>query len=218
MADTELPRIDHDRSVVRVHCPNPKRGRPTAAESTCFLEDANDAPNATRPATIESIHERSWWKFVPVSLVVGLMVLVGVAGCRRSPEAADLLAQANETNIQRLANLYVAFQSRNDWRGPTDEADFKAFLKGWNPTKLANIGVDPNAIEDLFISTRDGMPFKIRYGIPGHIMGSDAAVIFESTGVDGKRMVGLLNMTTQEVDPAEYERLWSAKPASTNQR
>lgn len=129
-------------------------------------------------------------------------------GC--GPDPADLLAEANDSNVQRLANLYVAYQSRNDWRGPTDEAEFKAFLNGWNPAKLASIGVDSTSIDDLFVSSRDGEPFRIRYGVPGHIMGSDAPVIFESTGVKGKRMVGFLNMTTREVDDAEYEQLWSS--------
>jgi len=129
-------------------------------------------------------------------------------GCG-GPDAANLLAEANDSNIQRLANVYGAYQSRNDWKGPADEAEFKAFLNAWNPKKLENIGVDPGKIDDLFVSSRDGQPFKVRYGVAGHIMGSDAAVVFESTGVSGKRMVGLLNMTTREVDAAEYERLWS---------
>lgn len=123
-------------------------------------------------------------------------------------DPADLLAAANDSNIQRLANLYEAFQSRHNWQGPQDEEEFKAFLKGWNPKKLSNIGVDPKTIDQVFISERDGEPFKVRYGIPGHVMGSDAPVIFESTGIDGKRRVGFLNMTTREVDAAEYDRLW----------
>jgi hypothetical protein len=74
---------------------------------------------------------------------------------------------------------------------------------------LANIGVDPAALDQLFVSGRDGEPFRVRYGVPGHILGSNAPVVFESSGVDGKRIVGFLNMTTQEVDNVEYERLWS---------
>jgi hypothetical protein len=124
-------------------------------------------------------------------------------------DPADLLAAANDSNVQRLANLYEAFQSRHNWRGPKDEEEFKSFLKGWNPKKLSNIGVDPNAVGDVFISSRDGEPFKVRYGVPGHIMGSNAAVVFETIGVDGRRMVGFLNITKREVDNAEYDRLWS---------
>lgn len=136
--------------------------------------------------------------------------MILLSGCGGT-EPADLLAAANDSNIQRVANLYEAYQSRHNWRGPKDEAEFKAFLKGWNPKKLTNIGVDPNAIDELFVSARDGQPFEIRYGVPGHIMGSDAPVVFESTGVDGQRMVGFLNMTKREVDSTEYDRLWSGE-------
>ena len=143
-----------------------------------------------------------------IGLLVCLVALGSSLGCG-SADPADLLAAANDSNIQRLANLYEAFQSRHNWRGPQDEDDFKSFLRGWNPKKLSNIGVNPDAIEEVFVSQRDGEPFQVRYGVPGHIMGSDAAVVFEKVGVDGKRKVGFLNMTTQEVDAAEYDRLWS---------
>lgn len=151
--------------------------------------------------------------------LVGLVLLGFAQGCG-GPDPGDLLAQANDTNVQRLANLYSAFQSRNDWRGPTDEAELKAFLNGWNPRKLQNIGIDPGSIETVFVSGRDGEPFKVRYGVPGHIMGSNAPVVFEATGVDGMRMVGFLNMTKREVDAAEYDRLWSgeADPAPQSGR
>lgn len=142
------------------------------------------------------------------SLFACLAVLVLTFGCGET-DPGDLLAEANDSNIQRLANLYTTYQSRNNWRGPASEADFKAFLTGWNPKKLENIGVDPGAIDELFISSRDGEPFKVRYKVPGHIMGSNAPVVFEATGVDGMRMVGMLDMTSREVDEAEYERLWS---------
>ena len=150
-------------------------------------------------------------------LALSLILTVCPVGCG-SPDPADLLAEANDTNIQRLANLYQAYQSRHNWRGPQDEEEFKTFLKGWNPEKLARIGVDPKAIDDVFISARDGQPFKIRYGVPGHVLGSDAPVVFEATGVDGRRMVGFLNMTSREVDAEEYDRLWSgaADPAENS--
>ncbi|MGI9429927.1 MAG: hypothetical protein ACR2NM_14795 [Bythopirellula sp.] len=153
-----------------------------------------------------------------VGMLVGLVAIGAIGaspGCS-SADPADLLAAANDSNIQRLANLYEAFQSRHNWRGPKDEADLKSFLEGWNPNKLANIGVNPEAIDEVFVSERDGEPLQIRYGVPGHIMGSEAAVVFEKTGIDGRRMVGFLNMTRREVDAAEYDRLWAGNAGTTN--
>jgi hypothetical protein len=42
-------------------------------------------------------------------------------------------------------------------------------------------------------------------------MGSTEPVVFESIGVDGKRMVGKLSMEQVEVDDSEYESLWTGR-------
>jgi hypothetical protein len=145
------------------------------------------------------------------------VLLAVLAGCARSVDNDEALAQVNSTNTQRLANLYFTYQTKNEWRGPVDEAAFKSFIRNYNPQKLTRIGVDPGAIDELFASERDGQPFKIRYAVMGSAMGSSEPVIFESLGVDGKRQVSFLNMTQREVDGAEYESLWSgrAKPTGT---
>ncbi len=147
-----------------------------------------------------------------------LLLLVVLAGCTREIDVNEAIAKVNETNIQRLANLYFAFQMKHDWQGPADEAEFKAFLRSYNPQKLTRIGIDPNAIDELFNSERDGKPFKIRFSVVGSAMGSSEPVIFESVGVDGKRMVGFLDMVQREVDDAEYEDLWAGEfqPAVTD--
>jgi hypothetical protein len=137
--------------------------------------------------------------------------LLLLAGCSRSVDKDAVLRQANSKNIQRLANVYLAFQSENDWRGPADEVKFKDFLHACDPTRLERVGVDPQAIDSLFVGERDGQPFKVRYGVKGSVMGSAEPVIFESVGVDGKREVGFLNMSQREVDETEYQLLWSGK-------
>ena len=83
--------------------------------------------------------------------------------------------------------------------------------KGWIP-------VDPNALDKLFISERDGQPFKIRYGVLGSAMGSSAPVIFESAGDSKGRLVGFLDMQQREVDESEYKSLWSATASQAPRR
>ena len=134
-------------------------------------------------------------------------------GCSSRTDPDSAIARVNTTNIQRLANLYFTFQSQHEWRGPAGEAEFKSFLHKYNPHKLSRIGVDPNALDKLFISERDELPFKIRYGVLGSAMGSSAPVIFESAGNGKRRFVGFLDMQQREVDDSEYDALWSA-PAS----
>ena len=141
---------------------------------------------------------------------VGCCLMLGVfAGCGRSIDPDEAIASVNETNIQRLANLYFTYQMKNAWHGPADEAEFKKFISSYNTKKLTRIGIDPSAIDELFVNERDGQPFKIRYSVAGSAMGSSEPVIFESVGVHGKRMVGFLNMEQREVDEAEYNDLWA---------
>ena len=141
----------------------------------------------------------------------GVLTIAGCGG-GNSPESA--LAAVNESNIQRLANLYFTFQMKNNWKGPKNEEEFKEFLRGYNPKKLERIGIDPNAIDDIFISGRDDQPFRIRYGVPGSAMGSTEPVIFESSGVDGKFLVGFLDMRQEEFDSAESDELFNQKAGS----
>ena len=150
------------------------------------------------------------------SLLAACLAIVVAVGCGRDVSTDDLVAQANSTNIERLASLYTGYQSENEWRGPPDEAAFKAYIRAFDPQKLKRIGIDPAAADTLFTSERDGQPFKIRYADKGSAMGSTEPVVFESTGLDGRRQVGFLDMTEREVDEAEYQSLWSGKPASAS--
>jgi hypothetical protein len=139
--------------------------------------------------------------------------LAAIAGCGGGSDGHAKLAEVNSNSMQRLANLYFTFQLEHDLRGPKDEAEFRSFIAGINPEKLKLVGVDPGAIDVLFVSPRDNQPFKIRYGVRGSAMGSSEPVIFEAVGVDGKREVGFLNMTQREVDAAEYDQLLVGKGA-----
>lgn len=154
-----------------------------------------------------------------VTICIGALLAVFATGCNSGNNPASALADANKSNLQRLANLYLAFQSEHDWRGPTDETEFKTFLRSIDPAKLERIGIDPNNLDAIFISERDGQPFAIRYGVRGSVMGSAEPVIFEAAGDGDQRLVGFLNMTQREVDPTEYDSLKSGQtPAAAPQR
>ena len=147
--------------------------------------------------------------------IVFMAVVTSVAGCNNTADPTHAVAQANATNLQRLANLYFAYQMDNaTFQGPADETKFKQFIQNFDAEKLKRIGIDPSAVDALFIGDRDGEPFKIRYGVVGSVMGSTEPVIFEATGVGGQRLVGFLNMSQREVDETEYETLWAGKGAA----
>ncbi len=142
-----------------------------------------------------------------------LILIVGFAMLTGCGSGTPTSAKYNDTNIKRLCNCYSMYQFSNGFRGPESEEVLKEFLKndaGAN-VKLKRMGINKDRIDDIFTSERDGEPFKVRYGLRG----SDAnvAVVFESVGVDGRRMVALNPVV--ECDDAEYDAYWSGE--KTNQ-
>jgi hypothetical protein len=117
------------------------------------------------------------------------LVIGGVlaTGCSQHPNASSLIEQMNDSNGKRLANLYSVYQARHNFTGPNNRAAFVKFIQqGILPSELEGTGVDPNAIDDLFTSERDGEPFFIRYGVVAPSWGvSHQAVVFEENGSGG---------------------------------
>jgi hypothetical protein len=149
----------------------------------------------------------------PRRIAAGLaaaVLLAGLTGC--GDDTANQVAAMNKSNIQRLANLYAAYQNYHGGPGPANEAEFKEFIKKFNPAQLTMMHVDPNNLDGLFTSDRDGKPFAIRYSVGGG-RGSVDAVVFEQEGKGGKKQVGYTNSKVEEVDDAAYADLWAGKAA-----
>ena len=119
----------------------------------------------------------------------------------------------NTSNIQRLSNLYAAFQNYRGGRGPKDEAELRGFIKEFDPEKLSMMSVDLNNLDGLFTSERDGKPFKVRYKVGGG-RGSVDAVVFESEGKDGTKQVGYTGGKVEDADDGKYEKLLAGKGES----
>jgi len=144
---------------------------------------------------------------VNVSSLLLMATLGLVVGCG----GGNNLSELNDSNIERLANLYHAFQKANNWEGPADEEEFKNFIRNYTPRKLKRIEVDPAKLDELFVSERDGEPFEIRYGVTGSMMGCSKPVVFESVGVGTRKMIGFLDMTQRQVEQEEYDDLLAGR-------
>jgi hypothetical protein len=139
-----------------------------------------------------------------------VIALAALAGCSRDQTAHDVAAM-NTSNVQRVANLYSAFQTYNGGRGPATEAEFKNFITHYDAEKLKMMGVKTDDLAGLFTSVRDWKPFMVRYTVGGG-RGAAAPVVFEQDGKDGKRQVGFAgNAKVEEVDAATYEQMWAGK-------
>ena len=139
-------------------------------------------------------------------LAVLTCALLSLSGCGGA-DPADVVASMNDSNIRKVANLYMAFQFRNGMRGPRDEEEFKRFIQNDMPhNKLEMMNVDPDAVDELFVSEMDGLPFEVNYGLTGSAM-SVMAVVFDQAGVDGIRRAGFTNGPVQEVNEEQYRQL-----------
>lgn len=143
---------------------------------------------------------RSW------AILAGILWIA--AGCSGGGSGDKMIAAANDTNIKRLATLYSFFHVANKFKGPKTETEFRQFIEQQDASRLALANIKAGELDKLFVSERDGEPFKIRYGIDTRVRGPALAVIFEATGVDGKRHVGFAGAQMREVDSTEYDRLW----------
>jgi hypothetical protein len=149
--------------------------------------------------------------FLQCLLLVGATALVG---CGEGDFTKSSVAEANQNNVQRVANCYAFFQMTNKgYMGPKDMEEFKKFLA--DPQRTSNMemmGIDQSNLDSLFISERDNEPIKVRFSVPGTVRGSNDPVAFETTGVDGVRLVGFTSSKVREVsDQAEYDDMFSGK-------
>lgn len=135
-----------------------------------------------------------------------------IAGCSRDNVAREVAAM-NASNIQRVANVYAAFQHYRG-RGPNDEAEFKTFIKEFMPKNLEMMGIDPNNIDKIFTSERDGKPLKVRYKAGGG-RGAVVAVAFEQEGKGGKKQVGFTGGKIETADDATVQKMWAGKVDAT---
>ena len=143
-------------------------------------------------------------RFVWFAILLSLIA----AGCSDSKSGA--IGALNNENIKRLTNLYSTYQAAHSFQGPADEAALKSFIKDQAPWRLKLMQVDPDKLEDLYISERDHKPFKVKYGVASG-PGTVNALVFEQDGLNGKRQVGFNGGTVEEADDAQYKDMWEGR-------
>lgn len=133
--------------------------------------------------------------------------LIALSGCGETAPNFDV-ASYNDTNIKRLRNAYEMYKLNHGNVGPKDEDSLREYLTGDEgaSVRLKRMGVDVSKIDDIFVSERDGQPFKVRWALEGP---ADHAIVFESEGVGGKRLVAFYK--PKELGAEEYEGYWTGK-------
>jgi hypothetical protein len=123
--------------------------------------------------------------------------MAACAGCLKKDES---IKQRETSHVRLLTSLH-AMATAKLGHVPRDEQEFKQTIAKL-PVSLEKLKVD--SIEELFVSERDVQPFVVVYGSPS--TASDV-VVYEKTGLNGKRQVGHRIGMVEEVDEAGYKAL-----------
>lgn len=144
------------------------------------------------------------FRMLPSNLVGMLSLSLFFTGCG-NPDPTSY-SPPPESKLLRLYLKYA--QSHRDNRGiptgPANEAEFKRFLRSIPAQQLAEVQSHPGEIDQLFISPRDGQPYRLVYGL--RIDARPGVVLYESTGVDGKKRVYFLSGKSEEMDDAQLQQ------------
>ena len=152
------------------------------------------------------------------SRVTIFFLLLCVMGCGGG-QVAERIAEMNSTPIRRLLTSYVYFQGKHGFKGPRNEKELKDFIANDRYKKgFDRVGIDTSNVDALFISDRDGQPFKVKYGISSSPMGFKDAVVFESEGVDGEVMVAFGGAKVEVMSFEESEKLFKSRKRVNIQR
>jgi hypothetical protein len=143
-----------------------------------------------------------------VAWLFGLTLLT-IPGC-----GSNDLASPTAGRLRGLANMYLDYAASKNGKGPASEQEFKQHLRNQPGFVLEMNGLDPKALDTMFVSERDQQPLVIRYGTNiSQISGTSAPLVaHEQTGKNGKRLVAYANGNVELVDDTQFQSLTSAKP------
>src|SRR5271169_5273970 len=96
------------------------------------------------------------------------ILVSALAGCSGDNPGARV-AELNKTNILKVANLYSAYQMQHSFAGPKDTAVLKQFVTNGDISqrRLDLMRIDPKNLDAIFVSERDGKPFKVKPSVQG---------------------------------------------------
>jgi hypothetical protein len=136
-----------------------------------------------------------WW-----GLFACLMLFAG--GCGSGATTGN--GAPDDSRIKPLTTLFTSYMNRNGGRPPANEAEFKKYVAERGAALLDSIGVSQ---DELFISPRDNEPHVVLYGNEAVKLLSRGVVVYERTGVGGRRLVGYRAGYVNEIDDAEFQKL-----------
>lgn len=144
----------------------------------------------------------AWWGRRPVTLAAVVLVLGGCGSQGLSPD--DVKPRAD---LRTLATIYRQYAGDHGGKAPKNLEEFQAYTRDYHSVQGSFLGsFDP---QTAFVSSRDQQPWEWHFpqaGSKGAPADAPRILIAEKTGVDGKRLVALTNLSVLELDEAEIKQ------------
>ena len=101
-----------------------------------------------------------------IALFVVMVVVSTSVGC--SHGGVDF-TEHNDTNVERVRNMYAMYMSSNSMRGPKNEEQLKKFITTNNRARILmeRIGLNRDEFDNYFTGTRDKEELVVRWGLRG---------------------------------------------------
>lgn len=126
-----------------------------------------------------------------------LLLLATLTGCGSGPEGEQ------QSNLRVLSVWYGQYRSAHGGELPRNEEEFKSFIQARSGDALQKAGIA--SVEELFISSRDGKPFVVRYRDDAN-WPLENAVIYEQEGASGTRHIATPLAGYAEITNEEFRR------------
>ena len=127
-----------------------------------------------------------------ITLFVAAAIGCGGSGSRREP---------HESNLRLVAVLYRQYSSAHGGEAPRDAKDFRTYVQSLGPGVLERAGL--SGMDELFVSTRDGKPFAVKYQSGNWKL--ENAIAYEQEGTGGTRFVVTELGGVSEITKEQFE-------------
>ena len=150
------------------------------------------------------------------SVTASFLALAGflLAACMSGCGGEDPLNSPAAAKLKGLSTMYLDLAVSKKGQAPASEQELKQHMRSVPDFVLRGNGVEPDAIDAVFISERDQEPFVVSYGsvITQISANSKQLVAHEKTGKNGKRLVVFVSTKVDHVDDATLQGLKAGTP------
>jgi hypothetical protein len=138
-----------------------------------------------------------------LSFVV-VFAALAIGGCGGQPSSTGM-SQDDFQTLRFASGMYETYISEHKGKTPPDEQTYRSFIA----TKQDVLGRMQRTADQLLTSPRNGEPLTFVYGrkLP---QGPDgvAYIAYEKTSVDGKRGVLAARGLFEEIDEAQFKKIF----------